>query len=135
MSGNVSNHVWVENATKPLGGYWVREKGTANGAALVSDQGQAPSSYSGIVALSTTAASETIATGAKSVVVTNLDATAANYAILAFGETAIAAATNLASGGWTVRANSEKAKAVPAGAGGIAYKSAAGTPSIELTWG
>ena len=37
MSGNVSNHVWVEDATKPLGGYWVREKGTAEGAALVSE--------------------------------------------------------------------------------------------------
>ena len=36
MSGNVSNHVWVEDSSRPLGGYWVRERGTANGAALVS---------------------------------------------------------------------------------------------------
>ena len=35
MSGNVSNHIWVVDATKALGGYWVRETGTANGAALV----------------------------------------------------------------------------------------------------
>ena len=35
MSGNVSNHVWVEDATKSLGGYWVRENGTADGYPLV----------------------------------------------------------------------------------------------------
>ena len=49
MSGNVSNHIWVEDATKALGGYWVREKGTADGAALVSQggfgSGEAPLIY------------------------------------------------------------------------------------------
>ena len=36
MSGNVSNHVWVEDATKPLGGYWKRAKGTIYGTTMVS---------------------------------------------------------------------------------------------------
>ena len=108
---------------------------STGGAAHVTDAGQVPSSYSGIVALSTTAASEALATGVRSVVVTNLAATATDYAILAFGTDTTDAEANLATGGWTVRADSEKQKAVPSSAGAIAYKSAANTPSIELTWG
>lgn len=42
MSGNVSNHIWVEDSTKPLGGYWARARGLSTGAALVSTAG-APS--------------------------------------------------------------------------------------------
>lgn len=36
MSGNVSNHIWVTDSTKPLGGYWTRASGLSTGAALVS---------------------------------------------------------------------------------------------------
>ena len=35
MSGNVSNHVWVEDSSRPLGGYWVREKGLYDGSPVV----------------------------------------------------------------------------------------------------
>lgn len=132
MAGN--GFVRVPGAIPDTAGETVRQDYT-NGAALVSDAGQVPSSYSGVVVLSTAAASEALASGVRSVVVTNLDPTAANYAILAFGINQADAEANLATGGWTVRANSEKQKAVPASAGAIAYKSAAGTPSIELTWG
>lgn len=37
MGGNVSNHIWVEDATHVNGGYPVRASGTAGGAASVTD--------------------------------------------------------------------------------------------------
>ena len=33
MSGNASNHIWVEDSTHERGGYWVRQQGTTSGAA------------------------------------------------------------------------------------------------------
>lgn len=42
MSGNVSNHIWVTDSTKPLGGYWARASGLSTGAALVSVAGTGP---------------------------------------------------------------------------------------------
>lgn len=35
MSGNASQHIWVEDAAHDRGGYWVRAQGTSNGAAHV----------------------------------------------------------------------------------------------------
>lgn len=38
MSGNVTNHVWVEDSTHERGGYWTRAQGNSAGSSTVNPQ-------------------------------------------------------------------------------------------------
>ncbi len=84
------------------------------------------------LATSTTAASITIVSGVKSIVVTNLDSTKANYVKISVGQTAVEAETNAANGD-VVRADSEKSFAIPDSATHIGYVAAAATPAIVIS--
>lgn len=63
MSGNVSNHVWVVDATKPLGGYWTRQVGSSGGAAHVADAVSLSGYAQGTVSLSAVAAQSAALSG------------------------------------------------------------------------
>jgi hypothetical protein len=70
---------------------------------------------------------------------TNLSATLANYCLVAFGTSAANAEANLAVNGLVVTAGTAAINpvvyGVPVNATHIAYKSAAATPSLIITYG
>lgn len=117
------------------GSSWTQTK--AAGADNVNPRAFTLGATADVLATSTSAASETIPTGATKIFLSNLSTTAAEYMLFAFGTDDTDAETNLGTGAGMLRAASDRVLEIPDSAlgGGFAWKSASGTPSLGREYG